>query len=385
MKWWLLTPLFLFSVSPVFAASIAISNFPGTIDQSQEFSVDTLLNCSGCTTDSYLRGVFFPTGTSYFGLTQNNKGDWVGTSSDKTEYWLVAKNDLISSTWSGQLQFKPDSSDPLYSGPGEYQFKVIRYTPGGSKSAESESVAINITGPTPEPSPSPTPTITPTPTPNPTPSSTLSDYSNLFISEYLPYPDSGNEWIEIYNGNDSEVNLNGWFIDDVADSGSAPIDISGTIGGKIHKQFYLSDSFFNNNGDDVRLLNSSKTEKSKTSFSASTKAKSWSKDSVGNWCQTESTPNSENSSCPTPNPTPATHSPTPSISPIAFPTLESRGGTEGGDIKETPSSQILGESTSKSNILSYILIGVGLVLILISVGLVVVGQRSGKLIFHEEN
>jgi len=221
-------------------------------------------------------------------------------------------------------------------------------------------------------------TSTPTSTP------TSNDYSNLFISEYLPYPDSGNEWVEIYNGNDFEVNLDSWFIDDIADGGSAPIDISGTISTKVYKQFYLSDSFLNNNGDDIRLLNGSKTEKNKTSFSMSTKTKSWSKDSVGNWCQTNSTPNSLNSICPTPTPTPT---PSP-MAPIGISTPEPTPLPTNYEPTNQPTNtpQVLGESTSKSsNILSYVIIGVGIVLILVSVGLVVVGRRSGKLEFHEEN
>ncbi|KKU79982.1 MAG: LPXTG-motif cell wall anchor domain protein [Candidatus Amesbacteria bacterium GW2011_GWA2_47_70] len=171
----------------------------------------------------------------------------------------------------------------------------------------------------PTPSPSSTPLSTPLQTPAVSPTPTPNDYSNLSISEYLPYPDSGNEWVEIYNGNDSEVNLYGWFVDDVADGGSAPIGISGTISAKTYKQFYLSDSFLNNSGDDVRLLNGSKIEKNKTSFSASTKAKSWSKDSSGNWCQIDPTPNSSNPSCPTltsaPSPSASTGTNTPKPSP----------------------------------------------------------------------
>lgn len=169
--------------------------------------------------------------------------------------------------------------------------------------------------PTPTPTPYSVSTPSPIPTPSPSPSPTPVDYSNLSISEYFPYPESGNEWAEIYNSNDSEVNLNGWFIDDITD-GSSPIGISGIIGAKSYKQFYLADSFLNNGGDDVRLLNVSKTEKNKTSFTASTKAKSWAKDSSGNWCQVDPTPNSSNPNCPTPTPTPT---PTPVTSPTPTP------------------------------------------------------------------
>jgi hypothetical protein len=43
--------------------------------------------------------------------------------------------------------------------------------------------------------------ICPTPSPTPTSTPTVNNYDNIFISEYLPYPESGNEWIELYNNN----------------------------------------------------------------------------------------------------------------------------------------------------------------------------------------
>jgi hypothetical protein len=176
----------------------------------------------------------------------------------------------------------------------------------------------------PSPSSSPTPASTPVQTPTVTPSPTPNDYLNLFISEYFPYPDSGNEWVEIYNPNDFDVDLNGWFVDDIADDGGAPIIISGIINNKNYKVFYLSTAFLNNGGDDVRLLNGNKTEKNKTSFESSIKEKSWSKDNNGNWCQIDPTLNSSNSSCPLPTPTPSTTplgaSPTPTPKPSSTPT-----------------------------------------------------------------
>lgn len=189
------------------------------------------------------------------------------------------------------------------------------------------------------PSPTPTATLTPIPTAvpptatlTPTPTQPPSSYSNIYLSEFLAYPESGNEWVELYNGNDSEANLSGWFIDDIAGGGKSPKMISEKIGGKSYKRIFLDDFFLNNEGDDVRLLDGSQNEKDKKSYSSSIKGKSWSKDSNGNWCETDPTPEAANPGCLTatitsvPTASPALN-PTPTeveISPVEFSLLKNQ-------------------------------------------------------------
>lgn len=81
----------------------------------------------------------------------------------------------------------------------------------------------------------------------------------IFISEFLPDPvgDDINEWIELYNGGDSAVDLVGWQIDD-AEGGSKPYKfITGT---KIEAKGYLllprsqTKIALNNTFDSVRLI-----------------------------------------------------------------------------------------------------------------------------------
>ena len=75
----------------VFAAStqsLVISGVPATLDENQEAEITVNLTCTGCSTDSHIRGVFFPSGTSYFGYTQNEKGDWVNLTADCYLYFL---------------------------------------------------------------------------------------------------------------------------------------------------------------------------------------------------------------------------------------------------------------------------------------------------------
>ena len=165
-------------------------------------------------------------------------------------------------------------------------------TPGGSNQI--------IPTATPLPTTTPTPTVAiilPTSTPVPTNTPVPNSYSHIYLSEFLAWPESGNEWVELYNDNSSEVDLSGWYIDDVAESGQTPKMISEKIGGKSYKRIFLSDFFLNNDGDDVRLLDGSQAEKDKKAYSSSTKGKSWSKDSGNNWCETNPTPDSANPTC----------------------------------------------------------------------------------------
>lgn len=178
------------------------------------------------------------------------------------------------------------------------------------------------------------PTVTPTLTSVPAPNS----YSNIYISELMAYPEGGNEWVELYNNNDYEVDLFGWFLDDIAGGGKSPRMISGKVGRKSYKQYYLDDFFLNNDGDDVRLLNGSQTEKDKKTFTNSRKGKSWSKDSGGNWCETDPTPDAANPVCSSPTSTPVlTLTPTATEIPTVTP----------GFITTPAEEEILAEPTSK--------------------------------------
>jgi len=112
------------------------------------------------------------------------------------------------------------------------------------------------------------------------------------------------------------VNLAGWYLDDLAGGGKSARMISGSISAKSYKQFFLDDYFFNNSGDDVRVLDGSQNEKDKKSFTSSAKGKAWAKDNSGNWCQIDPTPNSANPNCPLSIPTS-----TPTVSATATPSL----------------------------------------------------------------
>ena len=92
---------------------------------------------------------------------------------------------------------------------------------------------------------------------------------HVVINEYLANPDSdwdgdgelsanGDEFIELYNPTDAEVDISGWQIDDVADRGSSSYTIpEGTVlGSKRFLTLYgsVTGVKLNNKGDEVRLL-----------------------------------------------------------------------------------------------------------------------------------
>lgn len=173
---WIGACLFLFlSDMPAFALEMVASGLAASIDRQEEVEVNLFLGCSSCG-DSYIRGVFYPSGTNYFGQTMNNSGIWVGTSTDRSQYFKIAKEDVIDASWSGKIKVKPDSTDSAYLGPGEYLFKFGRYTSSSDSSADwSNEIAVKITGPTPTPTPTNAPTQAPqTPSPAPTPAPTKS-------------------------------------------------------------------------------------------------------------------------------------------------------------------------------------------------------------------
>ena len=76
------------------------------------------------------------------------------------------------------------------------------------------------TVPDPVPTPNPDPIPTPTPNPQPTPVPTQSNSQQVTITELLVNPegkDDGAEVVELYNAGDTEVDLNNWIIDDIAE------------------------------------------------------------------------------------------------------------------------------------------------------------------------
>jgi hypothetical protein len=161
-------------------------------------------------------------------------------------------------------------------------------------------------------------TVTPTESVIPTPTEIFpSDmsYNNIYISEIMVYPESGStEWIEFYNDNNYEVTLTDWYIDDIDNAGSSPKKFTMTIAPKGFAVLDISTAMFNNDSDNVRILDSEEVEKDSVSYTSSQKNYSLGKTtiSVPALCFQNPTKNTANTNCITiiPSATTAAVSPT---------------------------------------------------------------------------
>lgn len=179
---------------------------------------------------------------------------------------------------------------------------------------------------TPSPTPSPTPNNTPTPTiqqfnptpsptmgtllgasnETPTPTNSLSTIDNVFLSEVMIHPKTGEkEWIELFNNNDFNVDLVDWYIDDGENTGSTPKKFSTIILAKSYYIFEFSSSIFNNDSDQVRLLDQNKLEKDSFEYNASQENISYGRVSfdLNDFCLQEPSKRDVNNSCINPTTT----------------------------------------------------------------------------------
>ncbi|MCR4329744.1 MAG: lamin tail domain-containing protein [Candidatus Roizmanbacteria bacterium] len=163
----------------------------------------------------------------------------------------------------------------------------------------------------------PTQMFTPTPTP-------YIQIQNIYLNEFMPNPSDGPEWVELYNGNDTDVSLTNWYIDDAENAGSSPYLFSVSIGKKSFATVQLKSAMLNNTGDTVRLLDPLKQEVDTINYTASEEDKSISKQVSGAWCTTNATHGYENDDCISVDTAIATKiSPTPSKEPPAISTRNS--------------------------------------------------------------
>ena len=168
----------------------------------------------------------------------------------------------------------------------------------------------NIISPTVTTAPTLIPTITPTPSPtlNLTPTPTLKLFRNfkkdleankILISEVYANPNNlENEWIEVFNSHPYEIYFSSWFLDDLEDSGGSPKQISGMIRPNEYAVFHLSTGIFNNESDDVRLLDQDMKVIDTMSYQRTIKGVSYGRNLNNNsWCFQLSTPYNHNANC----------------------------------------------------------------------------------------
>ena len=313
-------------VKKVKAVTTSISSTPQNIS-TDPFTIKVIISGASSGTN-YLRiDLYKPSTANYFGETFIGS-DWY-SGSDHTQYYPITAQSGIE--WSGEIQGRfGNPSSNQYDGTGTYKLRVRRHTQSGSyNSTEANNSAVDVTinVSTSTLTPNPTPTQISSPTENQSSSPTLTEivleptssisvqpqnYNNIYISEVMIDPETGaNEWIEIYNGNDYEIILTDWYIDDIENSGSTPKKFSLIINPKDYSVIDLSTSMFNNDGDSARLLDFSQKEIDSFQYQSSEKGKSLGRRSFDNdsFCLQIPTKQASNGSCtnpsaiPTPKPT----------------------------------------------------------------------------------
>ncbi len=260
---------------------LILSNVPTEAEQEQEFTVHFYYECLGCSKDAkyYLRACFYEDGSSnYSGCIKNHQDSWVCGSQEVLNYKEISLDS--EGIWEGDLKIKSEVTGNLF-------LKVKRYTQGGDGSKETNSEALLILD-----------NFSLIISPSPQPSFIEQETSfpdNIFISEFMPNPEEGGEWVELYNSNPFEVSLSDWQLDDI-EGGSVPQTFSAVIEGKSFKVIYFTSNKLNNGGDEARLLRPDGWVLDKASYNKSTKNISWSLQS-NSWCETEPSLEKENNSC----------------------------------------------------------------------------------------
>ncbi len=85
--------------------------------------------------------------------------------------------------------------------------------------------------------------------------STSSLWAQIKINEFLPDPENGEEWIELYNGATTSLDLVDGLLCDSREANCAIAATSGTIAAQGWATFFLNGSHLNNGGDSVILKN----------------------------------------------------------------------------------------------------------------------------------
>ena len=150
--------------------------------------------------------------------------------------------------------------------------------------------------------------------------------ASVLINEISP--NSGDDWVELYNTDGNSVDISGWILDDSGTSSDMlTIPQESTMSAQGFKLFYVGNRL-NQDGDTVTLLNSNRSQQDSQNYgSGIDNGKSLGRygDGSSNWQTLQNpTPGSSNSSGnpltnPSPSPSPSPD-PSPSPSPSQAPT-----------------------------------------------------------------
>jgi hypothetical protein len=165
-----------------------------------------------------------------------------------------ARNPHTSNNWVSQLATFGSLNDT------QADCTVAAPTPSATPTPSGTILPSITFTPTPIQVHTPTPSITPTLVPSATPQPTSTPMPKIYLNEVFPNPtDDQPEWVELYNGSNFEVDLQGWSIDDIENGGSSPIILAGVIQPHQLFVFDMTKTIFNNTGDNVRLIDTQGT------------------------------------------------------------------------------------------------------------------------------
>lgn len=122
---------------------------------------------------------------------------------------------------------------------------------------------------------------------------------NIILSEIMPYPKDKEEWVEIYNNNESPCKISNWILDDEEGSGSSQYKFTLEIQGFSYALIALPKNMFNNNSDIVRLINNNNQVIEIFRYDNAKEGFSFAKERLENnfFCLQNPTPNAKNGLC----------------------------------------------------------------------------------------
>ncbi len=255
----------------------------------------------------------FPSFTGRIVTLEGNIGNGLGNSGDQVSL-LDAAGDRVDG-----MSYGNDSGILDPSAPDVEAGHSLERVPAGADTDMADDW-IDQSAPSPG---KPAGDVRPTAVPTAAPPPTMAPGTAVLLNEYLPAPrdidwdgdgeaTAQDEWVELFNPGDAQLELRGWQLDDVADGGSSPHVLSeGTV---IAPRGYLvifrreSKIALNNGGDSIRLLRPGGAVADEHAYDRSAPDASFSRheDGVGAW--TDALPPSPGGSntggSPPPDPSP---------------------------------------------------------------------------------
>ena len=311
--------ILIFSKNVFAGPKVSILDSPTQVNKNEEFIVTFNVVNDLLSSDSYyIKGRIGSSSASMnqgetFNLTSSS---WLSDTASWSTFPTIAfSNDTIATstvtlrtkstvfTGNNLLTIRLNRNSTSYDSPSDALLVFEPLTPTPSLTSIPSSTA------TPTSTTDPALTVTPTAAPTTTPSS----YQNMYISEVMANPSSGDhEWVELFNNNDYSVSLIDWFIDDVENGGSSSKLFSLEIPAKNYGIIEFSSSIFNNTGDSVRLLDFNKNLKDDFEYGKTEQGKTLGRTSLesDDFCLQEPSYNSVNNPCINPTPTITSISPT---------------------------------------------------------------------------